>query len=118
MNSLIGKRIKELRLSFNLTREELGQQLGVTYSAIAMYEQGNREPNIELIVKIAQIFNISIDYLLKANFDNKVRRNTNTKSNLQQILKLANGLTIQETNYLIKQLNKAKIRIEKGGKSR
>lgn len=39
------------------------------------------------------------------------------KSNLEQILVLANGLNIQEANYLIKQLNKAKIKIEKEGKN-
>lgn len=33
---------------------------------------------------------------------------------MQRILELANGLTIQETNYLIKKLNKAKIKIEEG----
>lgn len=36
------------------------------------------------------------------------------KGRLEQILELANGLTIQEANYLIKQLNKSKIQIEKG----
>ena len=39
--------------------------------------------------------------------------NTKNKSNLRQILKLINGLTMQEANYLIKQLKKAKIQIEK-----
>ena len=38
---------------------------------------------------------------------------TNTRNKLEKILGLANGLNIQETNYLIKQLNEAKIKIEK-----
>ena len=38
----------------------------------------------------------------------------NSKNKLEQILDLANGLTIQEANYLIKRLNKSKIQIEKG----
>lgn len=108
---MIGDRIKALRLVGNLSREDLANKLGVSYSAIAMYEQGNREPNNDLLVKISNFFNVSTDYLLEVNLNSIVKNNQNK---LEQILQLANGLTIQETNYLIKQLNNAKIQIEKG----
>ncbi len=115
MNSLIGDRIKILRLRNNLTREELAKKIGVSYSAISMYERNKREPNNEITIKIANFFNASIDYLMGLTSDNEtIEKSTNKKqSKLEQILDLANGLTIQEANYLIKQLNKSKIQIEK-----
>ena len=62
--NILGSRIKKERENLNLTREELAQKLNVSYSAIAMYEQGNREPNNSLLIKMRDIFNCSIDYLL------------------------------------------------------
>lgn len=62
--SILGDRIKKERENLNLTRNDLANKLGVSYSAIAMYEQGNREPNNELTIKLCQIFNCSMDYLM------------------------------------------------------
>lgn len=74
----LGNRIKKEREYLNLSREDLAQKIGVSYSAIAMYEQGNREPNNEILLKMCEIFNCSMDYLMgkskfrteKENFDN------------------------------------------------
>ena len=62
--SVLGNRIKMLRQNLGLSREDLSRKLGVSYSAVAMYEQGNREPNSEIIIKLCEIFNCSIDYLI------------------------------------------------------
>lgn len=71
--SVLGNRIKKEREDLGLSREDLAQKLGVSYSAIAMYEQGNREPNSELLLKMCEIFNCSIDYLIgKSNYKEKV----------------------------------------------
>lgn len=62
--SVLGSRIKKERERLELNRDELGKKIGVSYSAIAMYEQGNREPNNELTIKMCEIFNCSMDYLI------------------------------------------------------
>lgn len=67
--NVLGSRIKKERENLNLSREDLAKKLGVSYSAIAMYEQGNREPNAEIILKMCETFNCSIDYLMgKSNY--------------------------------------------------
>lgn len=62
--SIFSDRIKKERENLGLTREELANKIGVSYSAIAMYEQGNREPNNTLTIKLCEIFNCSMDYLM------------------------------------------------------
>ena len=62
--SILGDRIKKERENLNLTRDELAQKLDVSYSAIAMYEQGHREPNNELTLKMCELFDCSMDYLI------------------------------------------------------
>ncbi|MGN1298308.1 MAG: helix-turn-helix domain-containing protein [Clostridia bacterium] len=81
--SILGNRIKKERENLNLSREELAKKIGVSYSAIAMYEQGNREPNNEIILKMCEIFDCTMDYLM-GNSDIKT---LNPETNLDNIKK-------------------------------
>lgn len=113
MNNPVGDRIKILRLKANLTQKELAKQFSISSSAIAMYEQGNREPNNKLIIKICKFFNCSADFLIGITDSNEDTKKYKKKQNaILQILQLVNELNIQQVNYLIKQLNKAKIKID------
>ncbi len=59
-------RIKELRHSKNLSQLDLARILGVSTSTIGMYEQGRREPNNKMLLKLAQALDVSVDYLIGA----------------------------------------------------
>ena len=60
----IGSRIKELRRANNMTQDELAQKLDVTRSAVGMYEQGVRKPDFMHMDALADLFDVSFDYLL------------------------------------------------------
>lgn len=55
---------KRLRTSCGLTQNDMADRLGVSKSTISMYENGNREPDFETLERIADFFNVDIDYLL------------------------------------------------------
>ena len=57
-------RIKFLREELNMTQQELADKLEGAKSTIAMYEKGDRKPSLEVLVKLSEIFNCSIDYIL------------------------------------------------------
>ncbi|MBN3405755.1 XRE family transcriptional regulator [Clostridium botulinum] len=61
---MFGDRLRELREEKQLTQEEFGKLLNVSRQAISSYEKGENEPTIDALVKIANIFNVSLDYLL------------------------------------------------------
>lgn len=61
---LLGNKIKELRIKSRFTQSELAERLGVTKSSIASYENDSRQPSYEVLIKISQVFNVSIDSLL------------------------------------------------------
>ena len=61
---MLGARIAVLRRGCGLSQGELAQKLQVSPSAIGMYEQGRREPSVDLLVSMAQIFGVTVDYLL------------------------------------------------------
>ncbi|MBW6408723.1 helix-turn-helix domain-containing protein [Clostridium weizhouense] len=60
----IGEAIKNLREANDMSRKDLAALLKVTYKTIGNYENGDREPNLEVITKLSEIFNTSTDYLL------------------------------------------------------
>lgn len=61
---MIMNRIKSLRKAKKITQKQLGDVLGVAESTISMYESGNRQPDVDTMRKIADYFNVTIDYLI------------------------------------------------------
>lgn len=61
---MLGARIASLRREAGLNQAELAQQLQISPSAVGMYEQGRREPSADTLVAMAQLFGVSLDYLL------------------------------------------------------
>lgn len=62
-----GLRLKELRESHGYTQDALANLLNTSRSRIANYEQGTRQPDFEMQEAIADLFNVSIDYLFGRN---------------------------------------------------
>lgn len=60
----LGERLRLLRKEAGLTQEELAQKIGKTRSAVAGYEAENKEPGIDTLVRLAQIFGVSLEYLI------------------------------------------------------
>ncbi|WP_445429720.1 helix-turn-helix domain-containing protein [Bacillus atrophaeus] len=62
---MLGKRIAALRKEKGLSQYELADRLGFSRGKLANYEQGTREPDYETLIKIADYFEVSTDYLLR-----------------------------------------------------
>ncbi len=62
-NVTIGNRIKELRTSKNLTQEDIAKMVKVSKATISNYEKGKVSPPIELLIKLAERYDVSIDWL-------------------------------------------------------
>ncbi len=56
--------LKDLRKSRKLTQAELAQAVGISQTAISLYERGEREPDMKLLSQFAQLFEVDMNYLL------------------------------------------------------
>ena len=69
----MGERLKNLRLEKSLTQKQIAERVGVAISAISSYESGLRYPTYDTLVKLANIYHVSSDYLIgispKRNID-------------------------------------------------
>ena len=64
---MIADRLKVLWAESNLSKRELVSMLCMNYSTYANYEYGLREPNSTVLLKLAEHFDVSVDYLLGAS---------------------------------------------------
>ena len=57
-------RLKELRKATGIQQQEAAKKLGIPGSTYAGYERGEREPRIDVLIKLADYFDVSVDYLI------------------------------------------------------
>ncbi len=62
--SKFGEKIKQLRTKKGWTQAQVAEQIGVTKSVISFYENKDRSPSPDVLIKFAELFQVSTDYLL------------------------------------------------------
>ncbi len=99
-------KMRNLRKNNNLLQSDLADKLNVSTSTIGMWEQGRNKPDDESITKMAQIFNVSTDYLL----DNEVSQEfkEQSKENQELLRAVAEGLTDPLTKALYSKASELK----------
>ena len=63
------QRVKELRIENGWTQKQLAEKLKTTNSAVCDWEKGRSQPDLKMLVEIAAVFNVSVDYLLGVSED-------------------------------------------------
>lgn len=64
---MLNERLKQLRKEKKVTQQDVANYLGITRPAYTAYEKGNRNPDYDLLNKLAKYFNVTTDYLLGSN---------------------------------------------------
>ena len=101
----IGNFIKSIRIENNLTQKELADKLGVTYQAVSKWENGKNIPDLSIIKKLCDDFNIDIDELLNGVKKEKEKKQKKIVSNIVlPLFVLISLLTI----YIINNINNSR----------
>lgn len=94
------ERLKDLRKQAGLTQVNVAERLGVSQPAYASWERGIKKPTQENLVKIAQVLNVSVDYLV----GNSEER-TDELDNIELLFRInSKGLTEEEKEVFKKEL--------------
>ena len=84
-------KLKELRKQNNLTQTEVANKLFLTQNGYSSYENGRTEPNIETLCKLADLYNVSLDYLVGREFKDDIGYLTPDQKNVLYAIKQLNG---------------------------
>lgn len=93
---MLGERIKLLRKDQGITQDQLAEYINVSRSSVNGYENDGVEPSLSVLVKIADRFNVSLDYLLERT-EEKYNINAldkDTKEFLLKVIEIANDYKI------------------------
>ena len=82
---MISDKLKELRTERNITQKEIADFLECSPNVYSRYEIGARNPSYEILIKIADFYNVSTDYLLEHNV-------------IERSLKVIKGFSLALTN--------------------
>lgn len=94
------ERLKDLRKQAGLTQVDVAEKLGISQPAYASWERGVKKPTQENLVKIAQILNVSVDYLV-GNSEEKA----DELDNIELLFRMnSKGLTDEEKAVFKKEL--------------
>ena len=94
------ERLKDLRKQAGLTQVDVAEKLGISQPAYASWERGVKKPTQENLVKIAQVLNVSVDYLV-GNSEEK----SDELDNIELLFRMnSKGLTKEEKEIFKKEL--------------
>lgn len=62
-SEVIGRILKHLRTKAGLTQNDVSQKIGIAQQTYAGYESGKHQPNIELLIRLADIYDMPLDYI-------------------------------------------------------
>ena len=103
------KNLKKLREKTGASQALLAEAVGVSQQAINKYENTNTEPDITALIKIANFFNTSVDYLIgNSEIDHKIEQVTYADLNNEELEVMEDFRSVDETSQnAVKQTLKA-----------
>lgn len=115
-----GRKISELRNSYNMTQMELADKMNVTFQAVSNWERGNSMPDISKLPELAEIFHVTIDELCsrsskilesaaKEELDGYLSENNVTAEELCDVAPVLKGSQIEKIAQKAVKLNLNKI---------
>lgn len=94
MESKFGEKIKQLRKKKGWTQAQVADEIGVTKSVISFYKNKDRSPSPEVLIKFAELFQVSTDYLLGIEEvqDNTIDVTGLSKDEIESLQNIVNAL--------------------------
>lgn len=99
---MLSRQIESLRRKMGWSQKELARRLHISPSAVGMYEQGRREPSIEVLVALSKEFDVTIDYLVTGTHRISTITEVNLgKENGMELLSMLRNLSRKELIVLL-----------------
>ena len=104
MITALSQRLRQLRLEKDLRQDQLAKLVHVEKSSISMYENDVRQPSYEVLLRYADIFGVSVDYLLGRTTDRSLDLSGLTAADIALISKLVDSMAAK--NRKLEELRK------------
>ncbi len=89
---MLGDKIKDLRISYSLNQVELAKNLHVSKQTISNWENNNIPPSVDTLIRIADYFNVTTDYLLERQYRRSIVADGLTDVQIAHIQNIINDI--------------------------
>ena len=89
---MLNERIKELRLVKGISQVDLAKRLNVSKQSVSNWENDNIQPSIDVLVKLANVFNVSTDYMLGREVTRELDTEKLTNNELEHLQAIINDI--------------------------
>lgn len=98
-----GLRLENLREQYGYTKKEVSIKLGFSPNVYGSYEREERRPSYETLIKLADLYNVSLDFLICGKEDNPTLDSTNKLKSIEEILNHFNTKGVENPYILDKE---------------
>lgn len=109
---MFGERIAEMRKGSGMTQQELAVRVDVAQATVANWESGRREPDINILIRIAKLFNVTLDELVMKELTPPIPMYARNLAYLRR----KHDMTQQQISELVGLKNKSSISLIEAGK--
>ncbi|MBU5365755.1 helix-turn-helix transcriptional regulator [Enterococcus devriesei] len=95
----VGERLKARRNELNLTQDQVADSLGITRQTMSNWENGRSYPDIERVIRLSELYALSLDELLKG--DQKMVRHLQENTVVNHFLKLFIGMLLVNVALMV-----------------
>jgi transcriptional regulator with XRE-family HTH domain len=103
MNTL-GERIQQLRKANSITQQDLGSKIDISHPQIVRYETKGVQPPADVLNKLAEVFGVSIDYLVNGNTNEKAQQTLKDAELIKEFQKIEE-LPQEEKSTIVKVIS-------------
>lgn len=93
---MLNERIRTLRLAKGISQVDLAVMLNVSKQSVSNWENDNIQPSIDMLIRLADIFNVSTDYLLGREVSRNLDTDNLTDDELEHIQTIINDIRKQK----------------------
>lgn len=107
---MVGERLTELRIKNNMTQEEFAEYMCVTRQSVSKWETDKTYPDVEKLIKIAELYNVTLDYLVRGQevVEETVQIESQEEIKSFELNDNENSLKITEDNEIIEEQSELK----------
>lgn len=102
-------RLKQLRDECSMSQKKLADLLDISQNLVYKWESGQSSPNPETLIKIATLFNVTVDYLI-GNSDIRCAMDSAYTNQLQEIISESNGISSEGLEDIRKYMQLVKLK--------
>lgn len=97
---LLGQRLLRLRMLHGETQEQVAERAGVSYVSLSRYENGQRMPKMDILMKLADHYGISVDELMREETKKEAAERGN-REKIMTLFEAIHDLTDEEADFLL-----------------